>query len=65
MQLETELRDKLQLLRDQANALLKHTTANTSEYLVEVVRLHSANPAFVVLVVVKFLPRPVAIVARR
>ena len=65
MQLETELRDKLQDFRDEANALEKHTTANTSEYLLKVVRLHSANPAFVVLVVVKFLPRPVAIVARR
>ena len=44
MQVESALKDKLQLLRDQADALLKHT-ANTPQYLVDVVRRHSANPA--------------------
>ena len=44
MQVESALKDNLQLLRDRADALLKHT-ANTDQYLVDVVRRHSANPA--------------------
>ena len=44
IQVEMALSDKLQLFRDQADALLKHT-ANTDQYLVDVVRRHSANPA--------------------
>ena len=44
IQVEMALSDKLQSFRDQADALLKHT-ANTDQYLVDVVRRHSANPA--------------------
>ena len=45
LQLETALSDNLKLLHDRANALLKHT-ANTPQYLVDVVRRHSSNPDF-------------------
>ena len=64
MEKEQEMPDMLLSIRDRANELLKHDP-EPAAYLMDVVRLHCANPAFLVLFVVRFLPCSVAMAARR
>ena len=63
MDKEQALLDTLRSIDDRANELKQHDP-KPPDYLTNVVRLHCVNPAFSVFIV-RFLPRSVAMVARR